>query len=49
MRRYHIHIPGHIYAATAYGRSKRDALNKFRDNWFPDRQRLPRGTAIWES
>jgi len=49
LKRFHIHEPGTgPYAVTAYGKDKRDALNRYREQWHPDRSRLPRGVAIWE-
>lgn len=49
MRRYHISDPvAGFYAATAYGDSKRDALNRYREQWYPERARLPRNVVIWE-
>lgn len=47
MNRYHVIEPGMAYAATCYGDSKRDALNRYRAQWHPSRSRLPRGVAIW--
>jgi len=50
MKRYHLQDRAANWcAATVYGTSKRDALNRYRAQWYPDRERLPRGIAIWES
>jgi hypothetical protein len=49
MKKYNIHVPGGFYAGTIYGNSKRDALNAYRLQWYPARDRLPRGVAIWEA
>lgn len=51
MKRYHIIEPGAAYAATVYGRNKREARAAFRKFLYPhgERERLPAGTAIWES
>lgn len=49
MKRFSVHVPGGFYAFTAYGKNRRDALRRLRENQFPSRQRLPRGTAIWEA
>jgi hypothetical protein len=48
MKRFHILDPEcGGYACTAYGRDKRDALNRYRRQWYRDRQRLPAGVQIW--
>ncbi len=47
MKKYFIHIPGWIYAMTAYGYNERDARARFRkQQGFGSR--LPKGTAVWE-
>ena len=37
------------YAVTVYGTSKRDALNRYRAQWYPERKRLPVGCSIWDA
>ncbi len=50
MKRYHLQDrQANWQAQTVYGKSKRDALNKYRAQWYPNKSRLPRGIAIWES
>lgn len=47
MNRYYLSEPGAGHAFTVYGHGARDALNRYRLQWYPTRQRLPRGIAIW--
>jgi hypothetical protein len=47
MKKYSIHIQGWVYAMTAYGANKRDALNRFKQQHGI--ARMPRGSAIWET
>lgn len=51
MKRFHLLDPeaGNGFAATVYGENKRDALNRYREQWYKDRQRLPAGVEIWEA
>lgn len=50
MRRYYIHdAQCGLYAVTSYGTNKRDALNRYRAQWYPNKTRLPNGIAIWEA
>lgn len=44
---YFLHIPNWIYAMTAYGSSKRDAVIKFKKQHGIGR--MPRGYKIWEA
>jgi hypothetical protein len=49
MRRFHISDPcAGFYAVTAYATDRRQALNEYREQWYPRRSRLPKGVAIWE-
>ena len=45
MRRFYIHVPGWVYAATFYGANEREARAAARA-WLGV-SRLPRGTAVW--
>jgi hypothetical protein len=36
-----------IYAASAYGKNKKDALKRYRNQWGLNR--MPKGFAIWEA
>jgi len=50
MQRFHLQdASAGFYALTVYGASKRDALNRYRAQWYPQRDRLPRGIAIWNA
>lgn len=50
LKRYHLQDPAaHWLAGTVYGADKRDALRRYRLNFYPGRERLPRGISIWES
>ena len=50
MLKFNIHVPGRGHCVgPCYGHSKRDALNAFRGQWYPERNRLPRGTVAWLS
>jgi hypothetical protein len=47
MKHYYIQVPGWIYAMSAYGINKRDAIAKFRKN--QGFGRMPKGFGIWEA
>ena len=47
MIKYYVHIPGWVYAVTAYGLNKRDAVNRFKHQH--GMSRMPRGYGIWEA
>ncbi len=48
MAQFFIHDPKcGLYAVDAEGSNKRDALNKYRNSWYPNNQRLPKGVTIW--
>lgn len=50
MKRYFLNDPAAgFYSVTAYGTDKRDARNRYRSQWYPDRDRLPRGITLWEA
>lgn len=49
MNRYSIHDPSaSFYTFHGYGTSKREVLNEYRRQWYPNRKRLPRNVAIWQ-
>ena len=47
MKHYFIHLPNWVYAADCYGDSKRDAINRFKQQHKLNR--MPRGYAIWDA
>jgi hypothetical protein len=47
MKRYNLHLQGMAYSITAYGNSKRDALNRFKQE--TKLSRMPKGYAIWSA
>jgi hypothetical protein len=47
MKQYSVHIPGWVYAMTAYGTTRRDAIARFRSQH--GLRRMPKGYAIWEA
>jgi hypothetical protein len=47
MTRYCIHIPAWVYAMTAYGASRKDAIARFKHQH--GLTRMPRGYGIWEA
>jgi hypothetical protein len=47
MKAYFIYIQGWVYAMTAYGTNKRDALNRFKQQH--NLERMPKGYAIWSA
>lgn len=47
MKKFAIHLPGWVYAMTAYGTTKTDALQRFKHQH--GMTRMPRGYAIWEA
>lgn len=50
MRHYLLQDPAAgFHAVDVYGKSKRDALNRYRAQWYPGRQRLPRFVSLWEA
>lgn len=40
---------GGAYAFEVYGRNERDARANYRAQWYPDRERLPRGLSFWRA
>jgi hypothetical protein len=50
VKRFHLLDPAaSAYAATVYGDNKRDALNRYREQWYPGKRQLPKGVSIWET
>jgi len=47
MNKYFIHIPGWVYAMTAYGTNKKDAVDRFKNQHGITR--MPNGYGIWEA
>jgi len=45
MSKFYIHIPGWVYAMTAYGTSKVDAVRRFKQQH--GMARMPRGYSVW--
>ena len=45
MKAFCIHLPNWGYAMTCYGSSKRDAVERFKQQ--QGLSRMPRGFAIW--
>lgn len=42
---FYVHIPGWVYAMTAYGTNKRDAVARFRKQH--GMVRMPKGYSVW--
>jgi hypothetical protein len=47
MKTYYVQIPGWIYAMSAHGTNKRDALKRFKKQ--QGFGRMPKGYGIWEA
>lgn len=45
MNKYYLHIPGWVYAMTAYGMDKADAVQRFKKQHCM--LRMPKGYGIW--
>jgi hypothetical protein len=47
MKNYYLHLIGCVYAITAYGTSKRDAVARFKKQHHLTR--MPKGYSIWSA
>jgi hypothetical protein len=47
MKKFYLHIPGWVHSMTAYGMSKKDAINRFKKQ--QGFVRMPKGYGIWEA
>lgn len=47
MKPFYIHIPGWVYAATVYGRTRQEAAERFKLHY--NLARMPIGYSIWSA
>lgn len=46
LKSYWVRSPLNATAVIVYGENKRDALNAYREFWYPGAKRLPNGVEI---